>query len=70
LEHHNQMIDANNNQLNRSSMLLLENMSNMDEHIDRVLFMLEEFISIPDKLGEIFTDINKVQLKLMFFLGI
>jgi hypothetical protein len=35
LEHHNQMIDTNNNQLNRSSMLLSEKMSNMDEQIDR-----------------------------------
>jgi hypothetical protein len=35
LEHHNQMIDTNNNQLNRSKMLLLEKISNMDEHIER-----------------------------------
>jgi hypothetical protein len=34
LEHHNQMIDTKNNQLNSSNMLLLEKMSNMDEHID------------------------------------
>jgi hypothetical protein len=34
LEHHNQMIDTKNNQLDRSNMLLLEKMSNMDEHID------------------------------------
>jgi hypothetical protein len=34
LEHHNQMIDTNNNQLNRSNMLLLEKMSKMDGHID------------------------------------
>jgi hypothetical protein len=34
LEHHNQMIDTKNNQLDRSNMLLLEKMSNMDENID------------------------------------
>jgi len=34
LEHYNQMIDTKNNQLDRSNMLLLEKMSNMDEHID------------------------------------
>jgi hypothetical protein len=29
------MIDTDNNQLNRSNMLLSENISNMDEQIDR-----------------------------------
>jgi len=37
LEHHNQMIDTKNNQLNRNSMFLLKNMRNMDEQIDRAL---------------------------------
>jgi len=31
LECHNQVIDTNNNQLNRNNMLLLEKMRNMDE---------------------------------------
>ena len=34
LEHHNQMIDTNKNQLNRNNMFLLEKMRNMDEQID------------------------------------
>jgi aspartate carbamoyltransferase regulatory subunit len=36
LKCHNQMINTNNNQLNKKNMLLLENMRNMDEQIDRV----------------------------------
>jgi hypothetical protein len=35
LEYHNQMIDTNNNQLNRNNMLLFEKIRNMDEQIDR-----------------------------------
>jgi hypothetical protein len=34
LEHHNQMINTKNNQLNRNNMFLLKKMRNMDEQID------------------------------------
>jgi disulfide oxidoreductase YuzD len=34
MKHHNKMTDINNNQLNRSNMLLSEKMSNMDEQND------------------------------------
>jgi hypothetical protein len=34
VECHNQMIDTNNNQLNRNNIFLLEKMRNMDKQID------------------------------------
>jgi uncharacterized protein YyaL (SSP411 family) len=52
LEKHKDQIDTNNNILNRSNMLLIEKMTKMDEHLDKVVRYARIVRAKAQKVGE------------------